>query len=736
MIRVIAALTLVVSVLLAACASNEATQASDSQPGLAKRRAVTDTYHGFFVSDEYRWLEDWNNPEVKAWSNAQNAKARAHLDALPGVHIIRERVTAIMSATTTRYSGLVARDGNVFAFKNEPPKQQGFIVVLDAATLDPATERVLVDPNTLDPTFATSIDWFRPSWDGKLLAVSISSGGSEAGDVHVFDVATGQRVHEVIPRVQGGTAGGDLAWDAQGHGFFYTRYPRAGERPAHEMDFFVQVYYHELGTPTEQDRYELGKDFPKIAEIVLRSERGGYLLASMQKGDGGEYEHYVLPAFGPDGGEPTWKQLTTYNDQVVQSAFGPGCIYMISHHDAPRGKLVKVELTPRGEFPAVDQAITVIPESDATILHEFFEASNMLATRERIYLTYQTGGPSEIRVFDHRGVRQVGPRQAPISAVGGITRLKDETILFHSVSYVQPLSWFTFTPGTSKVTKLNLGTTPPVSFDDCEVVREFATSKDGTKVPVNILRKKGIQLDGSNPCLVTGYGGYGVCLDPAFRPTLRVLLDHGFVWAEANLRGGGEFGKQWHLQGNLLNKQNVFDDFHAVCAHLVDQKYTSRQRLAIQGGSNGGLLMGAVVTQNPEIAKAVISSVGIYDMLRVELSANGEFNITEFGTVKDKSQFEALYAYSPYHHVKNAAAYPAILFLTGTNDPRVDPMQSRKMTARLQAATANVPAANLVLLRTSDSSGHGAGTALSEQIEQRVDQYAFLFNELGVEAKK
>src|SRR5262249_32077632 len=265
-----------------------------------------------------------------------------------------------------------------------------------------------------------------------------------------------------------------------------------------------------------------------------------------------------------------------------------------------------------------------------------------------------------------------------------------------------------------------------------EVVREFATSKDGTKVPVSIIMSKGTKRDGSHPALVTGYGGYGVSITPSFSATRRILLDQGFVCAVANIRGGGEFGEPWHLQGNLAKKQNVFDDFAAVLQLLIDRGYTSREKLAIEGGSNGGLLMGAVLTQHPELMKTVVAHVGIYDMLRVELSANGVFNIAEFGTVKNQDQFRALYAYSPYHHVREGLHYPSILFLTGANDPRVDPMQSRKMTARLQAvAPSDVP----ILLRTSANSGHGGGTGLSERIEQTVDVLAFLFDQLAVKLR-
>ncbi|MEM9697059.1 MAG: prolyl oligopeptidase family serine peptidase, partial [Myxococcota bacterium] len=272
----------------------------------------------------------------------------------------------------------------------------------------------------------------------------------------------------------------------------------------------------------------------------------------------------------------------------------------------------------------------------------------------------------------------------------------------------------------------------PADMSKYTVVREMAKSKDGTQVPVNILLPENAKKDGSMPCIVNGYGGYGVSLSPRFRPYYAMLLEQGVCFAVANLRGGGEFGEKWHLEGNLTKKQNVFDDFAAVLQHMVAQKYTSKDKLAIVGGSNGGLLMGATMTQHPALMKAVVSFVGIYDMLRVELSPNGAFNVTEFGTVKDKGQFDALFAYSPYHNVKDGTAYPATLMLTGENDPRVDPMQSRKMIARLQAATASD---DPILLRTSASSGHGGNNSLRETVAQITDAYAFLFKQLGVQFK-
>jgi prolyl oligopeptidase len=316
----------------------------------------------------------------------------------------------------------------------------------------------------------------------------------------------------------------------------------------------------------------------------------------------------------------------------------------------------------------------------------------------------------------------------PISAIYQVLRTDGDDLLFHNVSYVEKGAWYSYSAKDGKVSKTKLASSSPVTFDDIEVGREMCTSKDGTKVPLNILKKKGTPLDGNNPTILTGYGGYGFSLSPGTGAINRIWFDQGGVLAIANLRGGGEFGEAWHLGGNLLNKQNVFDDFYACAKYLVETKHTRPNRLAIRGGSNGGLLMGAALTQHPEMYRAVVSDVGIYDMLRVELSPNGAFNITEFGTVKDPAQFNALYAYSPFHQVQDQVAYPAVFMTTGANDPRVDPFQSRKMTARLQAATSG----GIVMLSAHDNTGHGGGTPLDTIVDELTDEHAFLFKELGV----
>ncbi|HEY3837784.1 MAG TPA: prolyl oligopeptidase family serine peptidase, partial [Bryobacteraceae bacterium] len=378
------------------------------------------------------------------------------------------------------------------------------------------------------------------------------------------------------------------------------------------------------------------------------------------------------------------------------------------------------------------EATLVVPESDAVI-------EDITLTASWLYMSDLVGGPSRLRRFDLAGKNGC---ELPIpvnSGAGNLVplkdRLDDNRVLFCETSYITPAAWYLCEPGpdedAGRVTRTALADTSPVDFSDIEAVREFAVSKDGTKVPINILRRKGTKLDGTNPTLLTGYGGYGISLRPEFSFTRRVWFDRGGVMAIANLRGGGEYGEAWHSAGNLTHKQNVFDDFAACARHLVELGYTQPDRLAVEGGSNGGLLMGAFLTQHPHEARAVVSHVGIYDMLRVELDPNGAFNVTEFGTVKDPAQFKALYAYSPYHHVVNGTKYPAVFFLAGENDGRVNPANSRKMTARLQADTGSD---RPILLRLGSDSGHGMGTGLTERIAQAADVYAFLFDQLHVKA--
>ena len=681
-------------------------------PATAKRPVVNE-YHGTKVTDDYQWLERPDDPEGLAWMKEQTALTRSVLDATPTIGALRERIGGLLKGQSVDY-GYFTKRGNVqFAWKFEPPKEQPILVTLPSLD-DPGSAKVILDPNVLDPSGKTAMDFYTPSLDGKKVAVSLSKGGSEAGDVHIYDAATGKELPDVITHVNGGTAGGSVAWNKDGTGLFYTRYPRAGERAAEDMSFFQQVYFHKLGTPPEKDTYAIGKEFPRIAEIFLStSDDAKYTLAEVANGDGGEFEHWLY-----DG--KAWKQITHLADKITAATFGrDGRLYLLSHKDAPRGKIQRI--TPQN--PDLAKAETLVPESEGTI-------RSMTLTATKLYVVDLLGGPSQIRLFDLKGHAQPEVPIPPISSVGQIARLGGDDVLINISSYLQPHAWHRFA-GKGAVTKSKLFSTSPADFSGMEATRETCLSKDGTKVPISILRKKGMAMDHAAPTLLYGYGGYGVSLSPWFDPSTLVWLEQGGVYAVANLRGGGEFGEAWHDGGRLLKKQNVFDDFAGCAAHLVTAGYTRPDRLVLQGGSNGGLLMGAMITQHPEMFRAAYSAVGIYDMLRSELWPNGAFNIPEFGSVKDPALFKALFDYSPYHHVKDGAAYPSVLFTTGVNDPRVDPGQSRKMTARLQAAGSKNP----VLLLVNLDGGHGVGGSLSEEIKEKADVYAFFFKELGVEYK-
>ncbi len=695
-------------------ADDEPSPPPGPRPPPTPKKPVVTAYHGTQVKDDYAWLENSADPEVKAWSDAQNAFARTYLDGLEARAAVKQRVGQLLAASPT-YFDLRWKSGAYFVMQELPPKQQPYLVTLKSPE-DLATARVLVDPNALDATGKTTIDWYVPSRDGKLVAVSLSMGGTEAGDVHVYDVATGKERPDIVTHVNGGTAAGSLAWNADGSGFYYTRYPRAGERPPADMDFYQQAFFHKLGTKPEADVYAIGKDFPRIVEIKFATSVDGTLiLASAANGDGGEFAYYLRT---PDG---KWSQVSTYADKVVKATFASDGSLLLLSNAKPRGQILR--LSPA--TAPLAKAQVIVPEGEVVI-------TDFLATKTRLFVTDLAGGPSDLRVFAlaAKGAAELAaPSILPVSQISEMEQVGPDEILFRNESYVDPPAFYRYAAGAAKVTKTALVKTSPADMSDTEVVRETCTSKDGTKVPLNILRKKDAILSSALPTLLTGYGGYAVNRSPKFRPMNRLWLEQGGIFAEANLRGGGEFGEAWHKGGNLLNKQNVFDDMIGCAKQLVVDKYTSIDKLAILGGSNGGLLMGAEITQHPKLFRAVVSLVGIYDMLHVENTPNGAFNVTEYGTVKDKDQFQALFAYSPYHNVKDHTAYPSVLFMTGANDPRVDPYHSRKMTARLQAATSS---GHPVLLRTSADTGHGMGSPLSAEIDQNADIYAFLFRELGV----
>ncbi len=701
----------------------------DTQSTSQSQAAVIDHYHGVQVADAFRWLEDGDEPAVKSWTVAQNRTTRAHLDSIDDRAAIHARLTELFDNVTPSFSALVARPGRFFGFKFQPPKQQRLLVTLDSVD-DLTTERVVLDPNQLVPAGQVAIDWFVPSPDGSQVAVCLSVDGSEEGSLHFFDTLTGWPMADQISRVQCPTGGGSVAWAPDGKSVFYTRYPRAGERPASDLSFYQQIFRHHLGTSDADDEYSVGRDFPRIALIELATSRDGqWIMAQVANGDGGEYAHYLLDVSA--GCKPVWRQVTHFEDAVKRVAFGSDgkTLYLRSVNGAPCGQILRLPID--GSVPLAD-AVVVVPEGDAVI-------ESFVVTPSHLYVAELVGGPSQVRCWD---LASGSARVLPIPGGLGVANLMaldqrddDERVLYRQSGFTEPDAWYQYDPGAcdgaGEVRKTALVNSSPADFSDIEVLREFAASVDGTLIPVSILRRKGTPLDGNNPTLLYAYGGYGHSLRPQFNPMLRLWFDRGGVYVVANIRGGGEFGERWHLEGNLTCKQNVFDDFAGCARHLIERGYTCSSRLAVEGRSNGGLLMGAFLTQHPQLARAVVAHVGMYDMLRVELDPNGAFNVTEFGTVNDPVQFQALHSYSPYHKVADGTHYPSIFFLAGEKDGRVNPSHSRKMVARLQDANASE---NPILIRLTSDSGHGMGTALAERIAESADVIAFLYDQLVMPA--
>jgi prolyl oligopeptidase len=687
------------------------------------RITVSSTYHGVTVSEDYRWLEDAPNEETRAWTAAQTAQTRAFLDSRPVYEAVRRRAEEIAKAESVgwgrasygiRFEGPRRAGTSYVVLKREPPKQQPVLVALD--DLDDATgARAVVDPNILDETGATTIDWFVPSPDGQLVAVSLSSHGTEDGTLHLFNIASGESVDVSIPRVNGGTAGGSLAWAEDSSAFWYTRGPAPDERPPEELAFFQEVWHHIIGEPLDRDHRDQPGPLadPRIVEHNLdASPDGRWVMDRAQRGDGGEWQVFIRPQHGGD-----WWQVADVPDKCVGAVFGRDALYLLSRDDAPRGQVLRL---PLAEGFTVAQAQCVVPATDTTI-----EA--LTATETRLWLLDIDGGPSGLRVCDPDGGNLARVDVPPVSAIESLGRLDAHEVVYAVESFTRPRVWWR--AGDDAAPRPTaLADDAPFDLSQFEARREFATSADGTRVPMTLVSAPSVRRDGTAPALLTGYGGFGLSLKPQFDVTSLLWLEQGGVLVVANLRGGGEYGEEWHNDGRLTAKQHVFDDFAACARHLVESRITTTERLAIVGASNGGLLIGATLTQHPELARAVVALVPVMDMLRAELHPNGEFVAPEFGTVDDREQFEALLAYSPYHNVRDGIAYPATLLTGGEFDPRVDAYHPKKMAARLQAATAGEEP---ILLRV-DSGGHGIGSSLDETVVKLADTYTFIFDRLGI----
>ncbi len=678
----------------------------------APKHTTTDSYWGVTVPDDYQYMEHAGDPVAAKWARGQNRYTRAWLDHHPDRKAVLERVVALTHSDSPDYYGGSFARGTYFFMKDQPPKQQPFLVSL-TSVMDVKSERVIVDPNVIDPSGGTSIDFYAHSLDGRYVAVSLSKNGTEDGTLHLYQAASGTPLPDVIPGVNGGTAGGSATWNEDASGIYYTRYPHEGERPPEDLPFYQQIYFHKLGTPIAQDTYVLGKEFPKIAEVELStSPDGRFVLADVSNGDGGEHAYWLN---SPDG---AWSQFARFEDKIIEARFGEDlALYLLSREDAPRKKILRMPL----QFPDLHHAAVIVPEGENAI-------ESYTPTQSRLYVTEMVGGPTQMRVYDLHGHAQGLVTMPEISVMGGATRTSGDEVLVRSQSYTHPPAYYRYGPDRTAMQETALAQTSPADFSDCEIRREFAEAPDGTKLPVNIIMRKGTKLDGQSPTILYGYGSYGLSEQPYFQPDIKLWVEQGGIYVDASIRGGGEYGDAWHQAARLGTKKVSMDDFAACARYLVLKGYTSKERLAIEGGSAGGLLVYGTLVHYPDFMQAAVAHVGYGDVLRTELAPNGEFNTTEFGTVKDSVQFRGMYGYSPYHHVKDGKTYPSVLALTGVNDPRVPAWETFKMVARLQATGSKNP----VLMRVSYDSGHGIGTALSERDQQTADVLMFLFDRLGV----
>ncbi len=692
--------------------------ASEIQYPASRKDDVTDDYHGTKIADPFRWLEDDNSAETKAWVAAQNKTTFAYLDAIPQRAKIRERLTKLWNYE--RFSAPFERGGRYFYTHNSGLQNQGVLYVTDS--LD-EKGRVLLDANTLSKDGTTSLTETSPSEDGKFLVYGTSGGGSDWQEFRVRDVATGKDLDDVIRWVKFSGA----SWAKDGSGFFYSRYdePKAGDALKGKNEF-QKLYFHKLGTPQSADVliYER-KDHGDWGFSGHVTDDGRYLLIHVSQGTDPRNRVFFKDLAAPDG-----KIVELLNDFDADYSFldNVGTVFFFrTDLDAPRYRVIAIDT----RKPSRADWREVIPQTADKLESASFVGG-------RVFCEYLKDARSEIVVhtLDANEISQLSTinsqlLQLPgIGSVGGFGgRAKDTHTFYSFTSFTEPGAIYRLdiAKGESVVFRK-----PAVDFDSAafETKQIFFNSKDGTRVPMFITHKKGIALDGTAPAILYGYGGFNIPLTPGFSVSRAVWLEMGGIYAVANIRGGGEYGAEWHKAGTKLQKQNVFDDFIAAAEWLVANKYTSSQKLAIQGGSNGGLLVGACMTQRPELFGAALPAVGVMDMLRFHKFTIGWAWKSDFGSSENADEFRALYKYSPLHNLRPGVRYPATMVTTADHDDRVVPAHSFKFAAQLQECQSkNGPP---VFIRIETSAGHGAGTALSKTMDQTADQLAFLARVFGL----
>ncbi len=697
---------------VAGCSNNNK---ENNEAPASKKDTVVTNYFGTEVSDPFRWLEDNNDPEVQQWIADQNKYADKTLSGFPEADKIENRIKELEQTGIEQYSPKLMKD-QLYFMQMTPPQAQAVVAV---KSWPEGNAKVLVDPNTMGNDVAITGFW--PSPNGDYLAYATAEGGTEAATIHIRDLKSGKDLSDSLVSAGGGATPAGMAWDADGKGLTYVRLPLPGTVPDSISQFNAALYHHKLGQAQEDDKLTFGKDLSKVAEYTfIPSVDGKRAAMFVHFGDGNPDYVYIRQ------GKEEWKQVldTSANvrvsDEINSGAVwdADGNLLVVAYGDAPLGKLLSVKEDGTSRV--------LVPQGDW--------AYNSVAAVKNGLLLIKVKGPAwKIDQYDSQGklIKNVGLPQDGIGINAVVSSPAASHALITYEGWTFPEKWDAYNAESGEL-KTIFEVKPAADYSKIKYSVIEATSKDGTKIPVTIVRIDSVTPNGQRPTIVYGYGGFGVTRKPHFIGPYLVWLENGGVFAFTNIRGGGEYGEGWHAAGMLGNKQNVFDDMFAATQAMVENKWTDRDHLGIMGGSNGGLLMGALLTQHPDAFKAVVSFVGIYDMIRNELFPNGQYNISEYGTATNPQSFQWLYAYSPYHHVKPNTAYPAVLLETGMNDPRVASWQSRKFAAALQDAnTSNNP----IILLTRMNEGHGVTASFSQRVGNYAASMTFFAHELGLKMK-
>jgi prolyl oligopeptidase len=675
----------------------------------AKKMDQVDDYHGTKVTDPYRWLEDADSADTKAWVEAQNKLAFAYLNEIPAREQIKQRLTKLWNYE--RYGTPFKEGGRYFYSKNNGLQNQSVLYTADSLS---GEARVLLDPNTLSADGTVALSGLSISEDGKLMAYGLSAAGSDWQEWKVRDVTTGKDLPDSIKWVKFSGA----SWTRDGKGFFYSRYAEPNEATKlADTNFYQKLYYHRLGT--EQSEDVLVYERPDVKELGFGggvTEDGRYLIINVWKGTEQNNRVYYKDLSSKDA--PVVKLLDDFDASYGFVGNDGPVFWFQTNLAAPRSKVIAIDT----RNPDRKNWKEVIPQAAEPL-------DGVGVVNDQFIASYLKDAQTKIKIYDLSGrfVRDVQlPGIGTASGFGG--KRADKETFYSFTGFTTPATIYRYDMVSGKSTVFRQ---PKVDFNpsDYETKQVFYNSKDGTRVPMFIVHKKGLKLDGNNPTYLYGYGGFNVSMLPAFSVSNVVWMEMGGVYAVANLRGGGEYGEEWHQAGMKLKKQNVFDDFIAAAEWLIKNRYTSSKKLAIGGGSNGGLLVGAAMTQRPELFGAALPAVGVMDMLRFHKFTIGWGWVSDYGSSENPEEFKAIYAYSPYHNIKPGTCYPPTMVTTADHDDRVVPGHSFKFAAAMQAAQG---CSNPILIRIETKAGHGAGKPISKVIEEIADRWGFLVRALDM----